>query len=81
MKFENWRLKEQPRHKLLRAGPAGLSDGELLAILLGAGPAGSNALILARQLLNHTGGLSQVVTASATDLGRIHGMGPAGLQR
>ena len=77
MKLKNWPLKEQPRHKLLHSGSAGLSDGELLAILLGAGPAGSSAVILARQLLTHTGGLAQVLTASPTDLGRVHGMGPA----
>lgn len=77
MGLKNWQLGEQPRNKLLRAGPASLSDGELLAVLLGAGPAGGDALILARKLLSKTGGLAQVVTISATDLGRIHGMGPA----
>ena len=77
VKFKDWPLEEKPRHKLLRTGPASLSHGELLAVLLGAGPAGSNALTLAQQLLSQVGGLARIVTASATDLGRIHGMGPA----
>ncbi len=77
VKIKDWPLTERPRHKLLRAGPASLSHGELLAVLLGAGPAGSNALTLAQQLLSQVGGLARIVTASATDLGRIHGMGPA----
>ncbi len=77
VKLKDWPVEERPRHKLLRAGPAGLSDGELLAVLLGAGPAGGDALTLAQQLLNQVGGLARIVTASAIDLGRIHGMGPA----
>ena len=70
-------LSDSPRDKLLRTGPTNLSDGELLAVLLGGGPAGSNALTLARQLLSRAGGLTRVATASPTDLGRIHGVGPA----
>ncbi len=77
MKLKEWPLKERPRHKLLRSGSASLSDGELLAVVLGAGPAGGDALLLALQLLSETGGLARIVAASATDLGQIRGMGPA----
>ncbi len=77
VELKDWPLSERPRHKLLHTGTASLSDGELLAVLLGSGPASSNALALAQQLLSQIGGLARVVTASATDLGRIHGMGPA----
>ena len=77
VKIKDWPLAERPRYKLLRTGPASLSHGELLAVLLGAGPAGSNALTLAQQLLSQVGGLARIVTASTTDLGRVHGMGPA----
>ena len=75
--LKDWPPNETPRYKLLRTGPASLSHGELLAVLLGAGPAGSNALTLAQQLLSQVGGLARIVNASATDLGRVHGMGPA----
>ncbi len=77
VKLEDWPPDETPRCKLLRTGPASLSHGELLGVMLGAGPAGGNALTLARQLLSEVGGLAQIVTAGATDLGRVHGMGPA----
>ncbi len=75
--LKDWPPNETPRYKLLRTGPASLSHGELLAVLFGAGPAGSNALTLAQQLLSQVGGLARIVNASATDLGRVHGMGPA----
>ena len=77
MKLKDWPPTERPRHKLLRTGPASLSDGELLAVLFGVGPAGSNALKLAQQLLSQIGGLARIASASASDLGRIHGIGPA----
>ncbi len=77
MRLKDWPPNETPQYKLLRAGPASLSHGELLAVLLGAGPAGGNALTLAQQLLSQVGDLARIVTASATDLGRVHGMGPA----
>ena len=77
VKIKDWPPNETPRYKLLRTGPASLSHGELLAVLFGAGPAASNALTLAQQLLSEIGGLARIVTASATDLGRVHGMGPA----
>ncbi len=77
VRLKDWPPNETPRYKLLRTGPASLSHGELLAVLLGAGPAGGNALTLARQLLSEVGDLARIVTAGATDLGRVHGMGPA----
>jgi len=77
VRLKDWPPNETPQYKLLRAGPASLSHGELLAVLLGAGPAGGNALTLAQQLLSQVGDLARIVTASATDLGRVHGMGPA----
>ncbi len=77
VKLKDWPLRERPRHKLLSAGSSALSDGELLAVLLGAGPAGGNAVALAQQLLTHTGGLARIVAASSTELGQIRGMGPA----
>jgi hypothetical protein len=32
--IKNWPATERPREKLLQLGPEGLSDGELLAVLL-----------------------------------------------
>ena len=35
--IKNWPVTERPREKLLQLGPEGLSDGELLAVLLRIG--------------------------------------------
>ncbi len=43
-----WHESERPREKLLRLGPASLSEAELLAILLQTGTAGRSALDTAR---------------------------------
>ena len=77
MNLGDWPLTERPQQKLLRHGSTSLSDGELLAVLLGAGPANGNALTLARNLLAQTGGLVPLVTASPSYLRDIDGMGPA----
>ena len=54
--IKDWPKSERPREKLLQLGPEGLSDGELLAVLLRIGALGQSAEDLARQLmaqLNH----------------------------
>src|SRR6478609_7572231 len=48
---------ERPREKLSRVGAAGLGDNELLALVLGTGSRGSDALELARHLLPQYGAL------------------------
>jgi len=80
----------QPREKLLARGPAALSDAELLAILLRTGMAGKGVLQLAQELLGPPqpcgadgraaggfGGIAGLLHASAQDLARIKGLGPA----
>lgn len=80
----------QPREKLLARGPAALADAELLAILLRTGLAGFGVMQLAQSLLDAptthptTGrlqggfdGLAGLLHASAQDLTRIKGLGPA----
>ncbi|MEA2463766.1 MAG: repair protein RadC, partial [Acidobacteriota bacterium] len=42
---------DRPRERLLMHGPETLSDAELVAILLGSGVPGKNAIQLARELL------------------------------
>ena len=55
VKLNDWPLRERPRHKLLSTSSSALSDGKLLAVLLGAGPAGGNGAlqphVLSPQLL------------------------------
>ncbi|GEM32351.1 UPF0758 protein [Nocardia neocaledoniensis NBRC 108232] len=68
---------QRPRERLLLLGPHALSDGELLALLLGQGTRGLSALELAAQLLGEYGGLAELAAARPEELARRAGIGPA----
>ncbi|AGX88706.1 RadC family protein [Candidatus Symbiobacter mobilis] len=72
----------RPREKLLQRGAAALSDVELLAILLRTGMAGKGVMQMAQELLDvggtmGFGGIAGLLHASARDLERVKGLGPA----
>ena len=67
----------RPREKLLARGPAALSDGELLALLLRTGIAGKHVLQLAQELLDRFGGIGGLLHTGADALQQIKGLGPA----
>jgi len=70
----------RPREKLLARGPGALSDAELLALLLRTGLAGKGVLQLSQELLDEQtgfGGMAGLLHATADDLKRIKGLGPA----
>ena len=76
----------RPREKLLARGPGALSDAELLALLLRTGIKGKGVLQMADELLhlkvNASGdqgfdGIAGLLHATADDLKRIKGLGPA----
>lgn len=67
----------RPREKLLTHGPSALADAELLALLLRTGLAGKGVLQLAQELVDSFGGLAGLLHASADDLQRVKGLGPA----
>ena len=76
----------RPREKLLSRGPGALSDVELLALLLRTGIPGKNVLQLADELLHLKrkdsdaagfDGIAGLLGASAADLARVKGLGPA----
>ncbi len=77
--IKDWPVADRPREKLLSTGSASLSDTELLALILRSGHAGSgtSALDLARQLLTRFGTIRVMVSASAVELCKITGIGPA----
>ena len=77
--IKDWPVADRPREKLLSAGPAILSDTELLALILRTGHAGNgtSALDLARQLLTRFGSLRAMVSATAAELCQLSGIGPA----
>jgi DNA repair protein RadC len=68
---------QRPRERLLSVGPEALSDAELLAVLLGTGGPGTNALRLADHLLTDFGGPDGLGRAAPQELARHLGMGPA----
>lgn len=70
-------LQDRPREKLLERGVGALGDNELLAVLMGHGTAGVDVLALATRVLAEAGGLRGLARASALDLSRRYGVGPA----
>ena len=73
-----WPRGERPRERLIDRGAQSLSDAELLAVVLGTGTGGANALDIARQLLQHFGGsLRRMLTADSKSLLARRGLGPA----
>ncbi len=68
--------EERPRERLLRLGPAALSNEELLALLLRTGIPGESALDRARSLLAGRGGLVGLAGVSAAELANERGIGP-----
>jgi DNA repair protein RadC len=77
MRICDWPETERPREKLLRRGAAVLSDAELLAIFLGSGLQGSDAVASARNLLVKHGPLRALLERSPGDLIELPGIGPA----
>ncbi|MDM7322780.1 MAG: DNA repair protein RadC [Gammaproteobacteria bacterium] len=77
MAITDWPEDERPREKLLKHGPAVLSDAELLAIFLRTGVAGKSAVDLARELLASFGGLRPLLNASRTEFCAGVGLGDA----
>ena len=68
-------IDERPRERMLTHGAQSLSDAELLAILLGSGVPGKNAIALARELLPD--GFTSLARNDAEQLARRNGIGMA----
>jgi len=73
----NWPESERPREKLLEQGAQVLSDGELVAILLGSGTKGCSAVDMARSLIVEFGSLREMLSADKQRWEGIRGIGPA----
>ncbi|RDV23947.1 JAB domain-containing protein [Alteromonas aestuariivivens] len=77
MGVKDWPAEERPREKLIRQGVEQMSDAELLAVLFGSGQRGCSVVSFARRLLGQFGSLRRLLSASAADLCRVEGIGPA----
>jgi DNA repair protein RadC len=69
--------RDRPREKLRCHGAAALGDNELLAIVVGSGCRGRDALTVANDLLTRGGGAHGLARSSPMDLARVRGVGPA----
>ena len=76
MSIRHWPQSERPREKLLTQGSDKLSNAELLAVLLGSGTKGKDAITLGRELLTKSGGLTALLNQHDTNL-TVPGLGPA----
>jgi DNA repair protein RadC len=70
-------VDERPREKLLARGATALVDPELIAILLGSGLPGANAISVARQLLDKYRSLSGLSRCTVDEFKEIPGIGDA----
>ena len=75
--MRGWPESERPRERLYFNGPAALADAELLALQLGSGRRGQDAVQLARELLAAYGSLGEVAGRDVAELARQRGVGRA----
>lgn len=75
--IQSWPEEERPRELLFAKGPQGLSDAQLLAILLRVGRADSSAVEVAMDVLTQLEGLRGLANRSLEELCAIPGIGPA----
>ncbi len=73
----SWPAKERPRELLLEKGPQGLSDAQLLAILLRIGKPEASAVDVAMDILSRLKGLRGLANRGRDELCTIPGVGPA----
>lgn len=77
MKVRDLPELDRPRERLLHSGAPALSDRELLALLLGSGLPGTDAIELAAELIADAGGLRSLAVADPHALRQRPGVGAA----
>lgn len=76
--LRQWPPSERPRERLLAGGAAGLSDAELLALIVGGAARGSGGVVATcRDLLVRVGGLEGLGRCGVAELQQVRGLGPA----
>ena len=76
VKIKQLPMHQRPREKLIEKGPSGLSDAELLAIILRTGIKGRSAIQLADELLIKIP-LNKILSSNLHDFKQIKGLGTA----
>jgi len=77
LSMDQWPLDERPRERLVRYGPETLTDGQLLAVLLGTGYEGATALDVGVALLKRYDGLAGLGRRAVREFCAVPGVGPA----
>ncbi|MBK6847831.1 MAG: DNA repair protein RadC [Proteobacteria bacterium] len=73
-----WPASERPRERLLAGGAAGLSDAELLALVVGATTRASGGVVeTCRELLGRLGGIEALERCRVGELIQVRGIGQA----
>lgn len=78
--IKEWPTDERPREKMQKIGAVGLSDAELLGLVIRSGDPGSgqSAIDLGRELIKHfSGNLRELASADLSELCAIKGVGLA----
>lgn len=73
----SWDPEIKPREKLMAHGAASLDDKELLAILIGSGTTGEDAVALSGRMLEAFGGFAGFFGRNISSLFRFNGIGEA----
>ena len=74
--IREWPEAIRPRERLVKDGPAALSDAQLLGLVIGSGTSRRSAIALAEALLHSVGGTGGLARADRTRLADA-GVGPA----
>lgn len=77
MKIHDWPASERPRERLISQGAQSLSDAELLALFIGQGLPGLNAVDLARVWLTQTRSLPELLSQQLQEFKQLPGAGDA----
>lgn len=77
LKLREMAPDERPRKRLKMRGPASLSDGDLIAIVLNTGIVGETVTDMSQRILAQRGGLRGLMLLELSELERIKGLGEA----
>ncbi|MFN2508954.1 MAG: DNA repair protein RadC [Chthoniobacterales bacterium] len=77
LKIREMPQDDRPREKLLQRGANALTHPELIALLLGTGLPGANAVQVAAKLLERYGSLAGLSRCTVDEIKTIPGIGPA----
>jgi DNA repair protein RadC len=76
LRIQDIHPNDRPRERLIKHGASGLTNNELLAVILRTGTKSENVLTMCSRLLS-TYNIQQLSLASITKLQQIHGIGSA----